>query len=179
MYNLLHYFNIPIHVQEVWSRWLPLTVQNLPFALLPVSATVVALLYTLLLCLPPRTALLASSFVHVILLQSGVSTHMIKAMLMPLSCIQVCVFTAPLFSAFCALATYAFVKEIRGQGAGLVASAFMALVPSYISRSVAGSFDNEGVAIFALVFVFFLYIKVCASFPHLSAGLILNSPPFY
>lgn len=91
---------------------------------------------------------------------------MIKAIMMPLSCLQVCVFTAPLFSAFCALATYAFVKEIRGQGAGLVASAFMALVPSYISRSVAGSFDNEGVAIFALVFVFYLYIKVCNSFPH-------------
>lgn len=36
----------------------------------------------------------------------------------------------------------------------------MAMVPSYISRSVAGSFDNEGVAIFALVFVFFLYVKV-------------------
>lgn len=71
-------------------------------------------------------------------------------------------FTAPLFSALCALATYAFVKEIRGQGAGLVASAFIALVPSYISRSVAGSFDNEGVAIFALVFVFFLYVKASA-----------------
>ena len=36
----------------------------------------------------------------------------------------------------------------------------MAMVPSYISRSVAGSFDNEGVAIFALVFVFYLYVKV-------------------
>ncbi len=73
---------------------------------------------------------------------------------------QVCVFTAPLFSAFCALAAYLFVKEIRGQGAGLTAAAFMAMVPSYISRSVAGSYDNEGVAIFALVFVFFLYVKV-------------------
>ena len=74
--------------------------------------------------------------------------------------LQVCVFTAPLFSAFCALAAYLFVKEIRGQGAGLTAAAFMAMVPSYISRSVAGSYDNEGVAIFALVFVFFLYVKV-------------------
>jgi len=80
--------------------------------------------------------------------------------------VQVCVFTAPLFSAFCALATYAFVKEVRGQGAGLIASAFIAMVPSYISRSVAGSFDNEGVAIFALVFVFFLYIKARRSARH-------------
>ncbi len=75
--------------------------------------------------------------------------------------LQVCVFLAPLFSAFCALSAYLFVKEIRGQGAGLMAAAFTAIVPSYISRSVAGSFDNEGVAIFALVFVFYLYVKVC------------------
>jgi dolichyl-diphosphooligosaccharide---protein glycosyltransferase len=32
-------------------------------------------------------------------------------------------------------------------------------VPSYISRSVAGSYDNEGVAIFALVNTFYLWIK--------------------
>lgn len=76
------------------------------------------------------------------------------------SLLQVCVFTAPLFSAFCAFATYLFVKEIKGQGAGLTSAAFIAIVPSYISRSVAGSYDNEGVAIFALVFVFYLYVKV-------------------
>jgi asparagine N-glycosylation enzyme membrane subunit Stt3 len=35
----------------------------------------------------------------------------------------------------------------------------MAIVPSYISRSVAGSYDNEGVSIFALVFTFYLFIK--------------------
>ena len=42
---------------------------------------------------------------------------------------------------------------------GLLAAAFTAIVPSYISRSVGGSYDNEGVAIFALVFVFYLWIK--------------------
>ena len=36
----------------------------------------------------------------------------------------------------------------------------MAMIPSYISRSVAGSFDLEGVAIFALVYTFYLYVKV-------------------
>ena len=74
--------------------------------------------------------------------------------------LQVCVFTAPLFSAFCALTTYFLAKEVRNQGAGLFAALFAASVPSYISRSVAGSYDNEGVAIFALVLVFFLYVKV-------------------
>ena len=33
-------------------------------------------------------------------------------------------------------------------------------MPSYISRSVGGSYDNEGVAIFALIFCFYLWVKV-------------------
>ena len=49
---------------------------------------------------------------------------------------------------------------MRGPGAGLASAAFVGIVPSYISRSVAGSYDNEGVAIFALMFVFFFYVKV-------------------
>jgi asparagine N-glycosylation enzyme membrane subunit Stt3 len=53
-------------------------------------------------------------------------------------------------------------REVRGQGAGLASAAIIAVVPSYISRSVAGSYDLEAVAIFALVFVFFLYVKVGA-----------------
>lgn len=42
---------------------------------------------------------------------------------------------------------------------GLLAAAFVGIVPSYISRSVAGSYDNEGVAIFALIFTFYLWVK--------------------
>ena len=45
------------------------------------------------------------------------------------------------------------------QGAGLFAAGFIAIVPGYISRSVAGSYDNEGIAIFALMFTYFLWIK--------------------
>lgn len=77
----------------------------------------------------------------------------------PIHVQEVCVFTAPLFSAFCALAAYGLVKECRDTGAGLAAAALVGIVPSYISRSVAGSYDNEGVAIFALVFVFYTFIK--------------------
>ena len=46
-------------------------------------------------------------------------------------------------------------------GAGLYSALFIGLVPSYMSRSVAGSYDNEGVAIFALVFSFYMFIKAC------------------
>eukprot|EP00873_Tetraselmis_striata_P041899 jgi/Tetstr1/462163/TSEL_007228.t1 len=78
---------------------------------------------------------------------------------LPIHVQEVCVFTAPVFSALCALAAYLFVSEIRSKGAGLLAGAFVGIVPSYISRSVAGSFDNEGVAIFALIFTFYTYLK--------------------
>ncbi|KAL5729071.1 dolichyl-diphosphooligosaccharide--protein glycotransferase [Ranunculus cassubicifolius] len=77
----------------------------------------------------------------------------------PLSVETVCVFTAPIFSAFASWATYLLTKEVKGTGAGLTAAVLLAMVPSYISRSVAGSYDNEAVAIFALIFTFYLYIK--------------------
>jgi dolichyl-diphosphooligosaccharide--protein glycosyltransferase len=40
-----------------------------------------------------------------------------------------------------------------------VAAAMIAIVPGYISRSVAGSYDNEGIAIFCMLFTYYLWIK--------------------
>ncbi|EQC37096.1 dolichyl-diphosphooligosaccharide-protein glycosyltransferase [Saprolegnia diclina VS20] len=71
-----------------------------------------------------------------------------------------CVFLAPMFAANTAIASYMLTKEVtKRTSAGLLAAAFAGVVPSYISRSVGGSYDNEGVAIFALIFVFYLWIK--------------------
>lgn len=73
---------------------------------------------------------------------------------------NVCVFLAPLFSAFAATSSYLLTTEVtKKSSAGLLAAAFTAVVPSYISRSVGGSYDNEGVAIFALIFCFYLWVK--------------------
>jgi dolichyl-diphosphooligosaccharide--protein glycosyltransferase len=41
----------------------------------------------------------------------------------------------------------------------LLAAAFIGIVPGYISRSVAGSYDNEAIAIFLLMFTFYAWIK--------------------
>lgn len=71
-----------------------------------------------------------------------------------------CVFLAPIFAANTAIASFLLTKEVtKRSSAGLMAAAFAGIVPSYISRSVGGSYDNEGVAIFALVFTFYLWIK--------------------
>lgn len=72
---------------------------------------------------------------------------------------EICVFLAPFFSGLTAIATYLLTKELWSQGAGLFAAAFIGIVPGYISRSVAGSYDNEGIAIFALMFTYYLWIK--------------------
>ncbi|KAJ9167869.1 hypothetical protein P3X46_019459 [Hevea brasiliensis] len=92
-------------------------------------------------------------------LTAGTLWWILNSLNVPLSVETVCVFTAPIFSAFASWATYLLTKEVKGAGAGLTAAALLAMVPSYISRSVAGSYDNEAVAIFALIFTFYLYIK--------------------
>ncbi|XP_028095101.1 dolichyl-diphosphooligosaccharide--protein glycosyltransferase subunit STT3A-like isoform X1 [Camellia sinensis] len=92
-------------------------------------------------------------------LTAGTMWWILNSLNIPLSLETVCVFTAPIFSANAAWATYLLTKEVKGTGAGLTAAALLAMVPSYISRSVAGSYDNEAVAIFALIFTFYLYIK--------------------
>ncbi|XP_024011773.1 dolichyl-diphosphooligosaccharide--protein glycosyltransferase subunit STT3A isoform X1 [Eutrema salsugineum] len=154
-------------------------------------------------------------------LTAGTIWWVLNSLNIPLSVETVCVFTAPVFSAFASWATYLLTKEVKGSGAGLAAAALLAMVicsigirlifllvnimamtligywmsctlfsigvsfsgifhkclligfqnvsflskwlslqvPSYISRSVAGSYDNEAVAIFALIFTFYLYIK--------------------
>ncbi|ROL54171.1 Dolichyl-diphosphooligosaccharide--protein glycosyltransferase subunit STT3A [Anabarilius grahami] len=76
---------------------------------------------------------------------------------------NVCVFLAPLFSSFTAIVTYHFTKELKDAGAGLLAAAMIAVVPGYISRSVAGSYDNEGIAIFCMLLTYYMWIKAVKS----------------
>ncbi|XP_037413889.1 dolichyl-diphosphooligosaccharide--protein glycosyltransferase subunit STT3A-like isoform X2 [Triticum dicoccoides] len=92
-------------------------------------------------------------------LTAGTIWGLLNSLNIPLSVETVCVFTAPIFSANASWATYLLTKEAKGHGAGLMAATILAMVPSYISRSVAGSYDNEAVAIFALIFTFYLYVK--------------------
>ncbi|XP_026471674.1 dolichyl-diphosphooligosaccharide--protein glycosyltransferase subunit STT3A isoform X1 [Ctenocephalides felis] len=72
---------------------------------------------------------------------------------------NVCVFLAPFFSSLTTIVTYLLTKELRDSGAGLVAAAMISIVPGYISRSVAGSYDNEGIAIFCMLLTYYMWIK--------------------
>jgi dolichyl-diphosphooligosaccharide--protein glycosyltransferase len=107
---------------------------------------------------------------------SGVIYTVLHYFNLPVDIRNICVLLAPGFSALTAWATYMwvaspilpfpvhpscyrFTKELKDESAGLLAAAFIGIVPGYISRSVAGSYDNEAIAIFLLMFTFFLWIK--------------------
>ncbi|KAH9634445.1 hypothetical protein HF086_008279 [Spodoptera exigua] len=55
------------------------------------------------------------------------------------------------------------IRNVCDEGAGLVAAAMIAIVPGYISRSVAGSYDNEGIAIFCMLLTYYFWIKAVSS----------------
>jgi dolichyl-diphosphooligosaccharide--protein glycosyltransferase len=91
---------------------------------------------------------------------SGIIYHLFRFLSFPVDIRNICVLLAPGFSGLTALATYLFTAEMTpSPSAGLLAAAFMGITPGYISRSVAGSYDNEAIAIFLLVFTFYLWIK--------------------
>jgi dolichyl-diphosphooligosaccharide--protein glycosyltransferase len=91
---------------------------------------------------------------------SGIIYHILRFLTIPVDIRNVCVLLAPGFSGLTALAMYLLTCEMStSPSAGLLAAAFMGIAPGYISRSVAGSYDNEAIAIFLLVFTFFLWIK--------------------
>ncbi len=91
---------------------------------------------------------------------SGAIYHALRSLTIPVDIRNICVLLAPAFSGLTAFATYLFTNEMTtSPSAGLLAAIFMGIAPGYISRSVAGSYDNEAIAIFLLVYTFYLWIK--------------------
>ncbi|CAH0016182.1 unnamed protein product [Clonostachys rhizophaga] len=95
-----------------------------------------------------------------LMVTSGIIYHALRALTVPVDIRNICVLLAPAFSGLTAYAAYLLTNEMTtSSSAGLLAAAFMGITPGYISRSVAGSYDNEAIAIFLLVFTFYLWIK--------------------
>ena len=94
-----------------------------------------------------------------LMVTSGLIHNTLRAINIPIDIRNVCVLLAPGFSALTAFAAYLFTSELKDEAAGLLAAAFLGIAPGYISRSVAGSYDNEAIAIFLLMFTFYLWIK--------------------
>lgn len=90
---------------------------------------------------------------------AAVLHRFLHALNIPVDIRNVCVLLAPLMSGMTSLAVFGLTKESWNSRAGIMAAFFAAIVPGYISRSVAGSYDNEAVAIFALILTFYLWVK--------------------
>ncbi|KAL1583677.1 hypothetical protein WHR41_07540 [Cladosporium halotolerans] len=95
-----------------------------------------------------------------LMVTSGAIYHALRFLTFPVDIRNICVLLAPGFSGLTAFASYLLTSEMStSPSAGLLAAIFMGIAPGYISRSVAGSYDNEAIAIFLLVFTFYLWIK--------------------
>ncbi|CEQ40232.1 SPOSA6832_01827 [Sporobolomyces salmonicolor] len=110
-----------------------------------------------------------------LMVTSGLIWKALHTLSIPVDIREVCVQLAPAFSGLTALATYFFAKEVGKDGSrestGLWAALFIAIAPGYISRSVAGSYDNEAIAIFILMMTFYLWIKTVKTGSVLWAGI--------
>lgn len=94
-----------------------------------------------------------------LMVTSAAIYHFLQSINIPIDVRNVCVFLAPLFSSFTTIITYLLTSELSNSASGLVAAAMISIVPGYISRSVAGSYDNEGIAIFCMLLTYYLWVK--------------------
>eukprot|EP01053_Blabericola_migrator_P006968 Blabericola_migrator_1__6967@NODE_352_length_9495_cov_44_513789_g282_i0_p1_GENE_NODE_352_length_9495_cov_44_513789_g282_i0NODE_352_length_9495_cov_44_513789_g282_i0_p1_ORF_typecomplete_len734_score130_37STT3/PF02516_14/7_6e147PTPS_related/PF10131_9/0_0008_NODE_352_length_9495_cov_44_513789_g282_i052867487 len=107
------------------------------------------------------------------------SHHALNFIGLPIDIRDVCVFIAPVFSAFCAWSTYGLtVEATKNQAAGLLAALFAGIAPAYLTRSTAGGFDNEAIAIFTLVFSFYTYLRALNR-GTIASILLANAAYFY
>ncbi|KAL1449530.1 hypothetical protein WDU94_002027 [Cyamophila willieti] len=98
-----------------------------------------------------------------LMVTSAVLYHLMWLLNITVDIRNVCVFLAPFFSSLTTIVTYLLTKEVKDTGSGLVAAAMISIVPGYISRSVAGSYDNEAIAIFCMLLTYYSWIKAVKS----------------
>ncbi|KAH3668313.1 hypothetical protein OGAPHI_002067 [Ogataea philodendri] len=102
-----------------------------------------------------------------LMVTSSVIYHVLKFLGLPVDIRNICVLLAPAFSSVTSLAMYLLTLEVTSSSTtlrtkktgALLSAVFMGITPGYISRSVAGSYDNEAIAITLLLVTFFLWVK--------------------
>lgn len=73
---------------------------------------------------------------------------------------DVCVYIPAVFGAVTSLLTMGLAKEISGSAnAAVAAMGVMAVLPAHLMRSIGGGYDNESVAVAAIVGTFYLFAR--------------------
>ncbi|KAK4051175.1 oligosaccharyl transferase stt3 subunit [Microbotryomycetes sp. JL201] len=110
-----------------------------------------------------------------LMITSGLIWKALHFLSIPVDIREVCVQLAPMFSGLTAFSTYLFAREVGSkhskESTGLWAALFIGVAPGYISRSVAGSYDNEAIAIFILMTTFYLWLRTVKTGSVLWAGI--------
>jgi dolichyl-diphosphooligosaccharide--protein glycosyltransferase len=70
-----------------------------------------------------------------------------------------CVVYPPILGTLGVIATYFLGKEVANKEAGLFAAFFMAVIPAYTQRTIAGFFDTENVGILATILTLYFFSR--------------------
>jgi len=73
--------------------------------------------------------------------------------------LDVCIYFPPVLGAITCIVVYYLAKYISGEEAGLFAALFLALNPSYISRTYLGFYKHETIGVFSILLIFFFYLR--------------------
>jgi dolichyl-diphosphooligosaccharide--protein glycosyltransferase len=85
---------------------------------------------------------------------------------------DVCVFVPAVFGAFAVLSINGLAKEVTGSpNAGVATALLFSILPAHLMRSVAGGYDNESIAVTAIVLTFYLW---CRSLRHSTSWMIFG-----
>ncbi len=83
----------------------------------------------------------------------------IKAVGINLDTMTLVVLFPSIMGVFGILAIYALGVEVSSKEVGLLAAFFMAILPAYTQRTIAGFFDNEAIGILAILLTLFFFIR--------------------
>ncbi|MFX1562215.1 MAG: STT3 domain-containing protein [Promethearchaeota archaeon] len=73
--------------------------------------------------------------------------------------LYLCVIFPPIMGTLGVIAMYFLGKEAANKEVGLFAAFFMAIIPAYTQRTIAGFYDNEAVGIFAIILTLFFFLR--------------------
>eukprot|EP01130_Rhizamoeba_saxonica_P008432 TRINITY_DN3413_c0_g1_i1.p1 TRINITY_DN3413_c0_g1~~TRINITY_DN3413_c0_g1_i1.p1 ORF type:complete len:733 (-),score=138.09 TRINITY_DN3413_c0_g1_i1:25-2223(-) len=94
------------------------------------------------------------------LMMTAAYIHKVYNYFLPISVNDVCVYIPAWFGAISTLFTYGLTKEVTSSPyAGLCAGAIMSILPAHLMRSVAGGYDNESIALTAMIGTFYFWVR--------------------
>ncbi len=83
----------------------------------------------------------------------------LHAVFIPIDLMTLVVIFPAIMGVFGVLAMYALGTEVGSKEVGLFSAFFIAIIPAYTQRTIAGFFDNEAIGIFAILLTLFFFIR--------------------